>query len=136
MRDIDDIDNLFKHMEEIMNKSFYGGYARAGNRRDIDISEDDKHLYVTIELRGVEKDNLVVTPSEDAITLEIMNGNSWINKTYSLPSKINPKKSKISFNNCILDIELLKVKEVKNGKDNDGPVDRKPKEKRIQKSKS
>jgi HSP20 family molecular chaperone IbpA len=113
MRDIDDIDNLFKRMEEMMSKSFYGGYARAGSRKDIDISEDDKHLYVTIELRGVKQDNLVVTPKEDSISLEIMNDNSWINRTYSLPSKINPKKSKISFNNCILDMELLKIKEKK-----------------------
>jgi HSP20 family molecular chaperone IbpA len=136
MRDIDEIDKLFKMMEDMMDHSFYGGYSqnRGSNKKDIEIFEDDKHLYITIELRGVDEKNLVVTPSENSIVLEIMYDNSWIKREYTLPSKINPKKSKIKFNNCILDMELLKVKEKKNEKQNNGQPDRVVKGNGIQKS--
>jgi HSP20 family molecular chaperone IbpA len=117
MRDFDEFDDMFKKIQEMMDREFTGGYKNSNIRSkdyDVDIQEDDDHIYITMEIK-VREEDLTVTPKEDMIVLEFMDSGSWNKKTIKLSSKIDPKKAKITFNNCILDIQLCKVKEeVKN----------------------
>ena len=121
-----EIDALFKLMDELMRTSFTGGYYprnsnfiynnRITDIRDdteIDYEEDKDWIYLTIELRGVEKEDLNVELKEKAILIEAITEDKNIKKDYPLPCKINPKKSKICFNNYVLSLELKKVKERK-----------------------
>jgi len=78
---------------------------------NIDINEDDKHIYFTVELRGVANENMNVTPKEKSIQLEVMAEGKWHKRNFRLPAKIVPKTSKVSFNNCVLDVVLQKVQE-------------------------
>ena len=123
---IDDIDDLFRWMDKVFNDSLYGGYSytRLPENRIyepkeeiadalIDVSEDEKFIYITIELRGVTEEDLTVTPKEDSIFISVIIDSKRLSRDYKLPCKINPKTAKVKFNNCILDITLRKIKEKK-----------------------
>lgn len=130
MDDVDDIERIFRLMDEIMNTSNWGGYyfPRGQNiiynninknvvdSKEIDFFEDDDFIYLTMELRGVSEENLVVEPKEESIKIEVIAGDKPLKRGYDLPSKILPKKSIVKFNNCVLDVRLTKKKEKKNGK--------------------
>lgn len=119
----DEVDDIFKLMDRIMRDRFYGGYmtpSRYDNRvtngleepeeYGIDIQEDDEHIYFTVELRGIEDEDMNVIPKENSIKLEIMAKGKWHRKNFRLPAEIVPEESKVSFNNCILDMILKKAK--------------------------
>ncbi|MBE3093596.1 MAG: hypothetical protein IMZ52_01090 [Actinobacteria bacterium] len=121
-----EIDKIFKLMDELMKGNFTGGYyPRNGNfintnktsdiqdDTEIEFQEDMDWIYLTMELRGVEKDDLNVVLKKDSILIEVIAGGREIKKDYPLPCKINTKKSKICFNNYVLSLELRKVKEKK-----------------------
>ena len=110
MNEIDDIDEWFRLIDDFMNMGFSGAYMRRAEPVDECFQEDDDCIYFTIELRGVDEDELDVTTTEDTITLELFYEGRLRRKTYSLPHRINPKKSRITFNNGILDVTLYKVK--------------------------
>jgi len=114
MIDFDDMDDIFKRIQDMMNHDFSGGYTRGGNYRDygIDIQEDEKYIYMTVELK-IREEDLTVTPKEDSIILEVMMDGSWTKRIVKLPKPVDPKSAKITFNNCILDVQLKKIKEVK-----------------------
>ena len=125
-----DIDDIFRWMDEIFNNTLWGGYMRANTsnrscgmpsnfiskpREDIhdnliDASEDEKCIYITIELRGVDEDDLKVVPKEDSIYISVLVDGKALTRDYPLPCKVNPKTAKIKFNNCVLDVELRKRK--------------------------
>ena len=116
MIDFDDFDDIFARIQDMMNNQYSGGYhkSRKSNTRDdpIDIQEDDKHIYITLELK-VRDEDLTVTPKEDSVIIEVMIDGTWNKRTITLSAPINPKTAKISFNNCVLDIQLTKTKEKK-----------------------
>lgn len=109
----------------MFDDEFSGGYMRYPNSYDykprnglddpeeygIDIHEDDKHIYFTVELRGISDEDMNVETKERSIQLEIMSDGNWHKRNFRLPARVNPKKSKVSFNNCILDVILEKVNE-------------------------
>lgn len=134
-----EIDRIFRLMDKIFKDESYGGYLTDNgnsygyytNNMDktqlpqkkedihenlIDITEDEDYIYVTVELRGVDKDDLIVTPKEDSIFIQVLICGKQLQREWKLKSKVNPKTAKIKFNNCILDVRLKKVKEKKNGK--------------------
>ena len=136
----DEIERLFRLMDKIFKDGFTGGfmtndgndysysnygychnnnilpnYIEKPKEKDIhdnlvDISEDGKQIYITIELRGVEKDDLIVTPKEDSISIQVMIDRKTLKGEWKLPSKVNPKSAKIDFKNCVLDVILKKKK--------------------------
>ena len=127
----EDVRRIFRLMDNMFNfddmNNFSGGYMsgtpnsyakyRYGNgledpeNYNIDIYEDDKHIYFTVELRGVRDEDMNVVPKENSIQLEVMTEGKWYKKEFRLPSKIKPESSKISFNNYVLDIVLEKKNE-------------------------
>jgi HSP20 family molecular chaperone IbpA len=128
----EDVNDIFKLMDKLFNENLYGAYSyRRSNipenriyqkeekpKEDIDdklidVSEDDKFIYITIELRGVAEEDLTVTPKEQSIFISVVIDGKTLSRDYPLPCKVNPKTAKIKFNNCILDVVLRKVKEKK-----------------------
>lgn len=130
MENVDDIERMFRLMDEIMGSSSWGGYYIPRGRniiynnrskdirdsKEVEFFEDEDFIYLTMELRGVEEENLVVEPKEESIRIEVIAGEKPLKREYDLPSKILPKKSIIKFNNYVLDVRLTKKKEKKNGK--------------------
>jgi len=122
---INDIDELFKLMDKIMSQQNYSGaYKRQDKNPEfnedeedeepIDITEDEKHIYITIELRGIGEDDFNVLVEPYNLILEVFVDGQWFSDKFNLPHKVK-RKAKIEFNNCILDVILTKDKE-KNGK--------------------
>ena len=116
MRDWDDI---FRMIDEIMNSSYTGGFKFRDDSDDdvynysdkgIDIQVDDKHIYITAEIRVPDED-IDVTPHEYNLTMQFMKDGAWRKRIIQLPKRVNPKTAKISFNNCILDVSLEIVEE-------------------------
>jgi HSP20 family molecular chaperone IbpA len=128
---VDEINRIFKLMEETMNRSFTGGFYTGGcypknsniiysnkinslkDDKEIEYSEDDDWIYLTMELRGVDKDDLTVDLKADSIKIEVLVSGKEVKKDYPLPCKIDTKKSTICFNNYVLSLELRKIKEKK-----------------------
>lgn len=73
--------------------------------KGIDIVEDDKKIYITIETPDIKEREIKIKVNNDF--LEIRGKNYY--KEIKLPYKVNPKKIKKSYKNRILDIELQKL---------------------------
>jgi len=122
MKDIDEIDRMFRMLRDMMDGGFSGGYySRDINERPhssyndkADIQEDENSIYITLELR-VQEEDIQVTALEDKLVVEVMLEGAWKRNNLKLPSLVNPKSMVTSFNNYVLDIKLDKQKENKNG---------------------
>jgi HSP20 family molecular chaperone IbpA len=116
----DDLDDLFKLMDKLMNQQFTGGYKRAPQQFDnyeeeeeddqFDITEDAKYIYITVELRGLQREDFNVLVEPYSFILEVFIDGNWYSDKFKLPCKVK-RKVKIEFNNCILDVILTKEKE-------------------------
>ncbi len=112
MTNIDDVDRIFRIFDEMMRKNFSGGYATSRDYSNdfLDIFEDDDYIYITLEL-NVQEEDIEVEAQHTKVVLEIMSEGKWSKKGINLPSIVNPKTAKISYNRGILDIELEKVED-------------------------
>lgn len=118
----EDWDDFFDLVDKLMNSRFSGGISRSyytpskqrekkeEEKKIIDITEDDEHIYATIQLTGVRDDDLNVIPNEDSLSIEFKIDGIWYRRTFPLPNKIDPITSQISYKNFILDVVLDKVK--------------------------
>jgi HSP20 family molecular chaperone IbpA len=120
MKDIDEIDRMFRMLRDMMDGEFSGGYYnRDINERPhssyndkADIQEDENSIYITLELR-VQEEDIQVTALEDKLVVEVMLEGAWKRNNLKLPSLVNPKSMVTSFNNYVLDIKLDKKKDIK-----------------------
>lgn len=119
-RDISDIDEVFKLMDKIMSSHFTGGYetsskAGDGNFDDeedeeiVDIYEDSKHIYITVELRGIQEEDIDVEILPQELIIKILYNGRVLDNKIKLPCKVK-EKGKINYNNYILDVILTKDK--------------------------
>lgn len=72
----------------------------------VDFIDEDKHLRIIVEVPGFTKADLSVDVNEEG-TEVILSGKSQrkdLNKTIKLPSKIEPKSTKSSIKNGVLEI--------------------------------
>ena len=117
MRDWDDFENIFKLLEDMMSSNYSGGYMKRNSHNysdiSIDMQEDDDYIYITMELK-VQEEDLDISINEDFISLEIMLEGVWRKRNIKLPTRVDPKSAKTSFNNYILDIKLKKLRENNN----------------------
>jgi HSP20 family protein len=131
----------FRRFEEIMNRmyeDFWGSPSRrllpSGERESllpaqvkqpfIDILEGDKELIATVEIPGLEKEDISITLTSDRLEIsaetkkeekkeeegyiyrERHSGKYY--RAVSLPSTIDPDNAKASFKNGVLEIKMPK----------------------------
>ncbi len=111
MSDIDDIDRIFRILDEILNSSFSGGIRlpKESYYKNVDMIEDEDSIYITIDL-GNADGNLDIIPLRSGILLEgNINGEE---KRQILDVGIDLDKDTLesSLNNGILDIRIKKLK--------------------------
>lgn len=124
---VDEIDDIFNMVDKIMKEHFYGGYSRelkdnyeeTGEDDTSDIYEDAKHIYITMELRGIQEEDIMVTIEPYKLILQVLYNGKMIEQELKLPCKVKTK-GKINFNNYVLDVILTKDKRKKNGKKTTG----------------
>jgi HSP20 family protein len=82
----------------------------------IDIQEEEKEVYVTVEIPGVLKENINLTVTQDTLIIDVNHDVRGFHKSVSLPTVVKENKSKASYNNGVLHIALQKTKPKSKGK--------------------
>ena len=80
-----------------------------------DIIEGDNDVAITIEIPGVEKDNIDLNVTEDTLEIKVDAPERKYHKVLNLPNKVKPKSTKATYKNGILDIVLDKKDKKKGG---------------------
>jgi HSP20 family protein len=84
-----------------------GGLAVKEEREPlVDIIKGENELRVVAEVPGVNKEDLRVTATENSITLESVTGQPRYHKIIELPETIDPKTSKSTYKNGILELSF------------------------------
>lgn len=130
-RDYDDIFDVFDAMMRKMMRDFEEIYdsGEVKNERSLiyDITEDENNVYLSIELPGVDKENIDLRVDPTEVELKIENkkeettnkeGFSSVRRSYyniyrriPLPCEVDPNKAKASYKNGVLEIVAPKVNE-------------------------
>lgn len=85
----------------------------------IDVQEEEKEVYVTVEIPGVEKKDIDLSVRNNTLSIDVNHEQRGFHKTIELPASVRENKSEASYNNGILHIVLQK-KQKNSG--NDIPV--------------
>ncbi len=100
----DEFRRIIKEMGKIFEEAFKDAIEQFSGEKNYEINEDDKKIYLTVELDAKEED-IKIKAYKDAIEIRLKNG--WAKKVV-MPCKIK-KKIKKTFKNGILDLEIEKI---------------------------
>lgn len=81
----------------------------------IDVIDDAKEIYITVEIPGVDKKNIDVELKKDTLILDVKHPERGFSKEIELPAEVQNKPSEAKYNNGILSITLKKRKHKKKG---------------------
>ena len=73
-----------------------------------DVIEDGKQVAITMELPGVEKKDINVHMTDEELEISVDNELRKYHKRVRLPTKVDPKTTKATYNNGILDVTVQK----------------------------
>jgi HSP20 family protein len=77
-----------------------------------DIIEGDDDVAVTVEIPGVEKNDIDLNVTDDILEITVDNPKRKYHKVLDLPCDVQPKTTKATYKNGILDV-VIKRKEKK-----------------------
>jgi len=80
-----------------------------------DIIEGDEDVAVTVEIPGVEKNDIDLNVNEDTIEIKVNNPQRKYHKTLELPCDVKPKTTKATYKNGILDVVIKRREKKKPG---------------------
>jgi len=104
------------HIEDFGNRRIKSpdGEAVISDEREplTDIIEGDNDVAVTVEIPGVEKEDVDLKVNSDNLEIKVDTPNRKYHKTLNLPCDVIPKTTKATYKNGILDI-VIKRKEKK-----------------------
>jgi HSP20 family protein len=80
-----------------------------------DVIEGTKDVAVTMELPGVEKRDINVHMTDDELEISVDNERRKYHKRVKLPAKVDPKTTKATYTNGILDVTVSKRTPGKSG---------------------
>jgi HSP20 family protein len=78
-----------------------------------DIIEGESDVAITVEIPGVEKDDIDLIASEDTLEIKVDSPKRKYHKTINLPCNVKSKSTKATYKNGILDIVLDKKEKKK-----------------------
>ena len=82
----------------------------------VDIIEADGEVHIVVELPGVEKSDIKLHGTEDALTISVDTPQRKYYKEITLPAKVNAKEAKTEYKNGVLEVKLPKIKQEKKPK--------------------
>jgi HSP20 family protein len=74
-----------------------------------DVIECEEEISITLEIPGVEKEDIELTVEEDKVAINVDTSSRRYFKEIPLKVKVNPKTSKATYKNGVLDIILKKI---------------------------
>ena len=80
-----------------------------------DVIDGQKEVAITMELPGVEKKDINVHMTDDELEISVDNERRKYHKRVKLPAKVDPKTTKATYNNGILDVTVQKRTPGKSG---------------------
>jgi len=80
-----------------------------------DIIEGDEEVAVTVEIPGVEKEDIYLNVTEDGIEITVDNPKREYHELLNLPCDVKPKTMKATYKNGVLDV-VVKRKKKKTGR--------------------
>ena len=94
-----------------VQKNRFGPKIREEREPLVDILEEDKHVVIVAELPGVEKEEINLHATENALTISVDTVNRKYHKELALPAKVDPRSSQASYKNGVLEVRLKKTAE-------------------------
>jgi len=82
----------------------------------VDIIETDGEIHIVAELPGVEKKEIKLHGTEDALTISVDTPQHKYYKEIKLPAKVEVKEAKTEYKNGVLEVTIPKTKEQKKPK--------------------
>jgi HSP20 family protein len=108
------------HVEDFGNKPIKtaeGSPVISEEREPLtDIIEGDNDVAITVEIPGVNKEDIDLNVTEDSLEISVDTPNRKYHKNVNLPCDVKPKTTKATYKNGILDI-VIKRKEKKKSDD-------------------
>ncbi|MCG2826183.1 MAG: Hsp20/alpha crystallin family protein [Thermoplasmatales archaeon] len=96
------------------------GIAELGEREPLtDVIESEDSVSVTLEIPGVEKNDIALSATEDILTIDVDTPKRKYHKDVAMPCKVIPDSTAATYKNGILDVVMKKTenkKEEKKGK--------------------
>jgi len=80
-----------------------------------DIIEGDEDVAITVEIPGVEKDDIDLNVTDDTLEIKVDEPNRKYHKLVNLPCDVKPKSTRATYKNGILDVVLDKKERKKTG---------------------
>ena len=80
-----------------------------------DIIEGDEDVAVTVEIPGVEKDDIDLNVTGDALEITVDNPKRKYHKRLDLPCNVKPKTTKATYKNGVLDVVIKRREKKKPG---------------------
>lgn len=87
----------------------YGPEVKPEMEPLVDVIEKDDEIVVVAELPGVEKEQIQINATEKSLTINVDTLGRRYHKELELPSTIDPKSSKATYKNGVLEVRLKKV---------------------------
>ncbi len=133
------LNEIYKHMEENPSPFVYGftmrigpdgkprieefgnvpkmGFRELEGYREplVDVSEDEKYVYVTAEIPGVEKEQIDLQVNEETLTIKVDVPERKYYKVVDLPEPVKPETAKATYKNGLLDVTIEKKQTKKTG---------------------
>ena len=123
---------LFDEIQRMIDESMARPYfERGGMRTYSDVTETDKEVVLTVELPGVEKKEIDIDASEEAIRVSVeskkrkeVKGKNFykagsryfeFKSTYSMPCEIDPRSVSASYTNGVLEVKAKKARATRRG---------------------
>ena len=78
-----------------------------------DIIEGDNDVAITIEVPGVEKEDIDINATESALEIKVDNPQRKYHKVVSLPCDVKPKTTKATYKNGVLDVVIQRKEKKK-----------------------
>ena len=82
-----------------------------------DIIEGDEEVFVTVEIPGVEKEDIDLNVTEDTMEITVNNPQRKYHKLLNLPCDVKPKTMKATYKNGVLDVLIKRKKKKKRVED-------------------
>jgi len=73
-----------------------------------DVIEDENMISVTVELPGVEQEDIDISVTHDTLEIHVDTPHRKYHKSLSLPARVRDDLTTVTFKNGVLDIELTK----------------------------
>ena len=99
----------FKFQAKDEGCEYIGRFCLKQRQPFMEIMDSENEIYITMEIREAEEEDIDVSIKPNDVNIVILGMKEEYHKTISLPCKIKPKSSKITFINGILDITLVKA---------------------------